>query len=47
MGIFKQMKDMKDMVNAAPGLVEQARQLGAQAPISSQSRMFRLTSLPR
>jgi hypothetical protein len=31
MGIFKQMKDMKDMVNAAPGLVEQARQMGAQA----------------
>jgi hypothetical protein len=30
-GIFKQMKDMKDMVNAAPGLVEQARQMGAQA----------------
>ena len=31
MGIFKQMKDMKDMVNAAPGLVEQARQMGEQA----------------
>ena len=31
MGIFKQMKDMKDMMNATPGLVEQARQLGAQA----------------
>ena len=31
MGIFKQMKDMKDMVNAAPGLVEQAQQMGAQA----------------
>jgi hypothetical protein len=31
MGIFKQMKDMKDMVNAAPGLVEQARQMGTQA----------------
>jgi hypothetical protein len=30
-GIFKQMKDMKDMVNATPGLVEQARQIGAQA----------------
>ena len=31
MGIFKQMKDMKDMVAAAPGLVEQAQQMGAQA----------------
>jgi hypothetical protein len=46
MGIFKQMKDMKDMVNAAPGLVEQARQMGAQAQqmaaaqqAAAQSRM--------
>ena len=31
MGIFKRMKDMKDMVEAAPGMVQQARQLGAQA----------------
>jgi hypothetical protein len=31
MGIFKQIRDMKDMVNAAPGLVEQAQQMGAQA----------------
>jgi hypothetical protein len=31
MGIFKQMKDMKDMVSAAPGLIEQAQQMGAQA----------------
>src|SRR6202021_3824088 len=31
MVFFKQMKDMKDMVNAAPGLVEQAQQMGAQA----------------
>jgi hypothetical protein len=30
-GIFKQMKDMKDMVNAAPGMVAQAQQMGAQA----------------
>ena len=29
MGIFKQIKDMKDMVNAAPGLVQQAQQMGA------------------
>jgi hypothetical protein len=31
MGIFKQMKDMKDMVTSAPGLVEQAQQMGAAA----------------
>lgn len=31
MGLFKQMKDMRDMVNAAPGMVQQAQQLGAQA----------------
>jgi hypothetical protein len=31
LGIFKQIKDMKDMVNAAPGLVQQAQQMGAQA----------------
>lgn len=31
MGLFKQMKDMKNMVEAAPDMVAQARQLGAQA----------------
>lgn len=31
MGMFKQMKDMKQMVEAAPGMVAQAQQLGAQA----------------
>ena len=31
MGMMKRMKDMKDMVNAAPGMVAQAQQLGAQA----------------
>jgi hypothetical protein len=31
MGIFKQIRDMKDMVNAAPAMVEQAQQMGAQA----------------
>jgi hypothetical protein len=30
-GIFKQMKDMKDMAAAAPGMVAQAQQMGAQA----------------
>ena len=31
MGMFKRMKDMKDMIEAAPGMVAQAQQLGAQA----------------
>lgn len=31
MGIFRQMKDMKDMLDAAPGMVAQARQMGEQA----------------
>ncbi len=31
MGMLKRMKDMKDMVEAAPGMVAQAQALGAQA----------------
>jgi hypothetical protein len=31
MGMLKRMKDMRDMVSAAPGMVAQAQQLGAQA----------------
>ena len=31
MGMLKRMKDMRDMVEAAPGMVQQAQQLGAQA----------------
>lgn len=31
MGIFKQMKDMKTVVNAAPGMVAEAQQMQAQA----------------
>jgi len=31
MGLFKQMKDMKTMVDAAPAMVDQAMALGAQA----------------
>jgi hypothetical protein len=30
-GLFKQLKDAKDMVNAAPGMVAQAQQMAAQA----------------
>jgi hypothetical protein len=31
MGMFKQLKDMKQMVEAAPGMIQQAQELGAQA----------------
>ena len=31
MGMFKRMKDMRDMVEAAPSMVAQAQQLSAQA----------------
>lgn len=31
MGMMKRMKDMRDMVNAAPGMIQQAQQMGAQA----------------
>lgn len=31
MGMFKQLKDMKNVVEQAPGMIEQAQQLGAQA----------------
>ena len=31
MGLFKQMKDMKNVVNAAPDMVRQAQQMSAQA----------------
>jgi hypothetical protein len=30
-GLFKQMKDMKTMVNAAPGMVKQAQEMGVSA----------------
>jgi hypothetical protein len=31
MGMMKRMKDMRDMANAAPGMIAQAQQMGAQA----------------
>jgi hypothetical protein len=31
MGLFKQMKEMKDMVHAAPGMIDQANQMSANA----------------
>jgi hypothetical protein len=33
MGLFKQMKEMKDMVHAAPGMIDQAQQMGANAQV--------------
>src|SRR4051794_28244363 len=31
MGLFKQMKDMKNTVHEAPGMIQQAQEMGAQA----------------
>lgn len=31
MGLFKQLKEMKDMVHAAPGMIDQANQMSANA----------------
>jgi hypothetical protein len=31
MGMLRRMKDMKDMVNAAPGMIQQAQEMSAQA----------------
>lgn len=39
MGLFKQLKDMKDTVAAAPGMVEQAQQMGASAQAMQQQAM--------
>jgi hypothetical protein len=36
--MLKRMKDMKDMVNAAPGMVQQAQQLSAQAQQMAQAQ---------
>lgn len=36
MGLFKQMKDMKTMVSAAPGLIDQAQQLQGAAQAQAQ-----------
>jgi hypothetical protein len=37
-GTFKRLKDMKEMINAAPGMVEQAQQIGAQAQQYAQAQ---------
>jgi len=38
MGIFKQMKDMKQTVAAAPEMIEQAQQLGANAQAMAEAQ---------
>ena len=37
--MMKQMKDMRDMVDAAPGMVAQAQQLGAQVQQLAAARL--------
>jgi hypothetical protein len=39
MGFLKQMKDLKDTVNAAPGMVDQAMQMKAQAEQMQAAQM--------
>ncbi len=39
MGLFKQMKDMKDMVHAAPGLIDQSQEMAANAQVMQQQMM--------
>jgi hypothetical protein len=39
MGLFKQMKDMKNVVEQAPEMVSQAQQLGAQAQEMQAAQM--------
>lgn len=39
MGLFKQMKDMKDVVEQAPDMIAQAQQMGAQAQEMQAAQM--------
>lgn len=39
MGLFKQMKDMKNMVEQAPDMIDQAQQMGAQAQEMQAAQM--------
>ena len=38
MGLFKSVKDMKSMVSAAPGLIDQANQMSANAQAMQQAQ---------
>ena len=46
MGMFKQMKDMKKTVAAAPGLVDQAMQMGEQAQHMQAAQQAAMTQAP-
>ena len=39
MGLFKQMKDMKDLVHAAPGMIDQSQEMAANAQVMQQQMM--------
>jgi len=39
MGLFKGMKDMKDLVAAAPGLIDQSQEMAANAQVMQQQMM--------
>ena len=39
MGLFKSIKDMKDMVSAAPGLIDQSQQMAASAQAMQAAQM--------
>lgn len=47
MGMLKRMKDMKDMANAAPGMVQQAQHLGAQAQMAAAHQAAAQAQLTR
>jgi hypothetical protein len=44
MGLFKQLKDMKDTVAAAPGMIEQAQQLKANAEAMQAAQMAQMNA---
>jgi hypothetical protein len=44
MGMFKRMKDMRDMAEAAPGMVQQAQQLSAQAQQMAAAQQAAMTA---
>ena len=46
MGFLKQMKDLKDTVNAAPGMIDQAMQLKTQAEQMQAAQMAAVAQQP-
>lgn len=43
MGLFKSVKDMKSMVSAAPGLIDQANQMSANTRAMQQAQAYQTT----